>query len=76
MLQEPGESDLLSKLEQHQLQQQHCGDLGKSSRPATGRRCQSLRASITSEISVAPTGTDNSAIKYQRTGTRHRRLRV
>ena len=30
---------------------------------------------ITSEISVAPTGTDNNAIRYQRTGTRHRRLR-
>ena len=30
---------------------------------------------ITSEISVAPTGTDNSAIRYQRTGTRQRTLR-
>jgi hypothetical protein len=34
-----------------------------------------LAVRITSEISVAPIGTDNSAIRYQRSGTRHRRLR-
>jgi hypothetical protein len=44
MLEEPGESDLLGKLEQHQLQYKYGGDLGQRSRPATGGRCQSLRA--------------------------------
>ena len=39
MLQEPGESDLLGKLEEHQLQQKVGCDLGQRSRPATGRRC-------------------------------------
>jgi hypothetical protein len=44
MLEEPGESDLLGKLEQHQLQYKYGGDLGQRSRPATGGRCQSLLA--------------------------------
>jgi hypothetical protein len=75
MRQESGESDLFGKLEQHQLQQEHCSNLGKSSRPATGGVTRACGPYVTSEINVAPIGTDNSAIRYQRTETRHRRLR-
>jgi hypothetical protein len=44
MLQEPGESDLLSKLEEHKLQQKVGCDLGQRPRPPTGRGCQGSRA--------------------------------
>src|SRR5215217_7991280 len=75
MLQKSGESDLLSKLKQHQLEQKDRGHLSQRSQPATRRYVSARGPKIASEISVAPTGTVNSATKYQRSGTRQRTLR-
>jgi hypothetical protein len=44
VLEETGESDLLSKLKEHQLEDEDGGHLGQRSRPATGRWSERLRA--------------------------------
>lgn len=44
VLEETGESDLFSKLKEHQLENEDDGYLGQHSWPATGRWSERLRA--------------------------------